>query len=221
MEQTAETGSHAGNGQNGDSIGDIPEPGDASAHVVGDRSTQLNRNAFPSGTSAAEMGEPGAADQKRNEPERNAFCLAVGGVEDEAHALGALFSVFLVDPDHQNAGNRQKRQAPEQVVAAECADPQENAPESGGERTGHNAGGDRQTAERCGGKYGIANVAFHRQDLRKNKKADSICVKCRCHQLVSGFGIPGENIIPRIRLYLYYTVSFRICQEKIREESLP
>jgi hypothetical protein len=107
------------------------------------------------------------------------------------------------------------------VVAAECADPQENAPESGGERTGHNAGGDRQTAERCGGKYGIANVAFHRQDLRKNKKADSICVKCRCHQLVSGFGIPGENIIPRIRLYLYYTVSFRICQEKIREESLP
>lgn len=52
VKQPAETGSHSGNGQNGNGIGNAPEPRNPAADVVGNRGSQLYSDTLSSGTAA-------------------------------------------------------------------------------------------------------------------------------------------------------------------------
>ena len=116
------------------------------------------------------MCQPRAADQKRDQPERNAFRSAVRSVKDQAHALTAFPAVFLVYPYHADTGNGQKGNTRDQVLCPECTDPQQHTPESGGECTGDTAGSCRQHTEQQGGENKLQFDFLHRQYLRKKKK---------------------------------------------------
>ena len=170
VKQPAETGSHSGNGQNGNGIGNAPEPRNPAADVVGNRGSQLYSDTLSSGTAAAEMCQPRAADQKRDQPEGNAFCSAVRSIKDQAHALTAFSAVFLVYPYHADTGNGQKGNTRDQVLCPECTDPQQHTPESGGECTGDTAGSCRQHTEQQSGENKLQFDFLHRQYLRKKKK---------------------------------------------------
>jgi hypothetical protein len=127
-------------------------------------------------------------------------------------ALTAFPAVFLVYPYHADTGNRQKGNTRDQVLCPECTDPQQHTPESGGECTGDTAGSCRQHTEQQSGENKLQFELLHRNIPPKKKKADNICVKSRCHQQSSGFGIPRENIIPESIFYYHYTSDHKTCQ---------
>ena len=111
-EKSGKPGGHTGDQEHFTAVLNINSLIDQTPYVVGNRSPDLNGNAFTSGTSAEQMSRPGSDHGKRHHADRKLTVLTESYMEYHLHAVRNRFTELMIDEPDKYAA---KRQEPDQI----------------------------------------------------------------------------------------------------------